>query len=395
MGWKDALSALQAIHDGQGRVSKHAVLFRNSENDTPYASALEFEEISYSQKYIAWSAYFLRVSGLQMGTMFRDPPMGSLGDRLSSLRPNRVMSWRDVERVVGAQSEFSPSHACGVDLFAPVMARLLEAGRDRVTGGVGIPIETFLDPIKCRMEIVAQDSLSGQVEEIIPAKRWRRKRGRTWTAILGGHHRGRIDLTLNMRDLRVWTSTVSLPSMPSRLLDAISGTSEWLERLLLPTKETRADSTGFERAVVSLLALGGLPAVPLGHAGPDRSPDLICAVSDERVLIGECTIGPIAPKKVGDISHRAQEALNRLQRPGERLEQVACIFTPSPRASLPQEHLNMAEQSAVVVIWRERLVQLLELARTGELRLRFWQHIEQWGHGQSVPLSRLQRRHFR
>lgn len=397
-GWlslRDSIRFLETLPDGRGTIAEHCISFRDIENNRPYGIAWEHDETMWSQSYIGWSGHCLVLSGPQMGSLLRNPRLAWLGDRLGSLRPDRVMSWRDVERILGPKSEISDSRACGIELFAPVMVKLL-APIPLLQSTLVIPVESFLDPAASQMELIVQESASGAIIATIPGGQWKRAKGRIWEAALeSGLLRGAIDLTLNVGELKVWRSTIALPGLTARILDGLEGGSGWLERLLLPTINAKKDSAGFERAVVSLLALGGFPAIPIGHGGPDRSSDLICAVSEHHVLLGECTLGPIAPRKVGEIRHRAEEALSRLQRPGESLATIACVFTPVSYTTLPAEHLSMADQSGTIVIWRERLAELLTLARSDELRFQLWELLEQWRPKPIVPLPLHGRRRFR
>ena len=394
--WKESLRLLDELPEGRGTMAEHQISFRNAGDGRPYAFSWEHAELMWSQPYIGWSAHCVGLHGLQIGSLLGDTRLGWLGDRLISLRPDRVMSWRDVERILGPKVEVSETRGCTIELFAPLYARLLEPSLVQNLGKLMIPIESYLDPVASGMELVAQEALGGTLIATVPANKWKRGKHRTWAVLLDSDHlRGSLDLSLNAGDFKIWRTTIALPGLAARLLDGIEDGHKWLERLLLPTMGPKVDSEGFERAVVSLLALGGIPTVPIGHDGPDRSSDFICAISAKHVILGECTVGPIAPKKVGDLRHRAAGVIRRLQRPGEDLDVVACVFTPSSEADLPPEHLSMAVESGIAVVWRERLDQLLGLARSGELGSTIFGLLEDWRPRRAYPLQSPRRRGLR
>ncbi len=258
-GWLSLKQSMQLLNDlpeGQTKLAEFSVTFRDVEHDRPYGYAWEHSEVMWSQPSIGWSAHCLLLNGLQMGSLLRDTRMAWLGDRLISLRPDRVMSWRDVERIVGPKCEIVESRACTIELFAPLWVRLLEPHLDQEGVTLTVQVESFLDPVTSDMELVVQESAMGSVIDVIPAKRWIAGTRRMWKVTLPCTAiRGPVDLWLNAGNLKVWRSTVSLPGLSARLLHGIDGGFVWLEKLLLPSVGPKTDAVGFERAVVSLLAL--------------------------------------------------------------------------------------------------------------------------------------------
>lgn len=390
--WKAALQFVEKVPEGHAQLQEFRVTFQDTANNRPYMLDWERQAVGWSQEHVGWPAHSLVISGLQIGSVLNDTSLDWLRDRLISLRPDRLMSWRDVERLFGLGFKVSSDLGCGVELFAPIYARFLDSPQLASGGKLTVHVESHLNPKTAGLEVVVQRAESGELITAIPSESWSRGRGRHWNIPIDVRlERGVLRATLIAGGLNVGERDIALPSLAARLLEGLDGGPEWLERLLLPKAVSKSDSRGFERAVVSLFALGGIPTVPLGHNGPDRASDIICAIAPNHVILGDCTIGPIAPKKCGDIRHRAQDVISRLRRPGEAIRLTACIFTPLASSAIPAEHKALADQSGTIVIWRERLEDLLRMAKVGTLEPGLIDMLDSWGPSPSIPLP-LRRR---
>lgn len=359
----DSLRSALASEDPMRLVlAGHELTFGDAMGHTHSWSAILATD--FGERLVGWPARTIKLTHLSRWNYFQKIELDVHDERFAELQPVPFASLSAALRFVGAETDLNlPT---GLTIFAPIFARLNDPQLDLASSRVSVDVEAAMQPTTSDMCVAFSSRIQGDLPIIARAITWEQTDTHRWqVAATLPAGTSWTDVSLSVRGRSISRRTAYAPSLAVQAHTALSGGHVWLTNLLSPDKGKNRELK-FERGVVALLSLGGLPTVPYGHDGLDRYMDFVSFAARNRVIVGECTVDTPSPDKMAKLRGRTEELGRQLRCGTEEVLLQSVVMVPMDTKAMPDELISKARDLRVALLWGERLEQLLMHITAGD-----------------------------
>jgi hypothetical protein len=256
-----------------------------------------------------------------------------------------------------------------IAVYAPIYLRLQQPDLDLRSHQLTFQVECRFSTVPADVEIFVTGP-SGPEPERVSAQGWDPSTDSVRSfSLLTQPLAGPREIHLFSFGQTIEVRRVGAPRLAAIAHAQLDPSDRWLTGMIGDGKKPTGDN--FAQAVVSVLQLGGVPALYYGYSKKqlNHAPDIVAELGSHSLLVAECKSAAPAPEDVGTVRARADEIAAPL---GGRwqIELLPVLFTPVPASALSHETLHAAHHQGVKIVSREKLLAFREAISRGESSLR-------------------------
>lgn len=310
-----------------------------------------------------WPAQLLRLNLASRWDFLQRSEMRDLDEHMAALVPHPFPGLASALDFVGTSSDLNLRS--GLNVYFPTYARIATSRLNRSKSILSMNIQSFLDPVSEQMAMTVGFRGAGIPPTSVNAVKWSDLKAGAWRVDLKvPPDTGWVDLALVARRRNISRNEAFAPSLATFAFAQVPGSLDWLLGLL-SAPGTKPQSQDFERGIVALLALGRIPALPMGHKGPNNSFDVLGFADDQRIIVGECSVVEPSSDKLDKLMGRANQLQARLGQFSRGVRVLPVVFMPSNLESVSPTTTSMARERRIHLVWGSQLAKLAQDIQAG------------------------------